>query len=243
MNLPSLSTLDQQRFGVVTAKYNLQAGDSIDGALAWCAAQNVAMLIVRCDSKMLAQVQRLEQAGCRLMDTLVYYRKTRLDDTVPALPEGYRSRLAVAADGDAVEALAGRTFAGYLGHYHADPRLAAGDADLVYSSWAGSSCRSAAVADAVILIESAGEIAAFATLKVHDDKQFEGVLFGVSPDHQGKRLYATLMQLAQQWGRARAYTEMLVSTQLTNLAVQKVWCRQGFEPASSLYTFHRWFDH
>jgi hypothetical protein len=24
--------------------------------------------------------------------------------------------------------------------------------------------------------------------------------------------------------------------------VQKVWCRQGFEPSKSYYTFHKWFD-
>jgi hypothetical protein len=33
---------------------------------------------------------------------------------------------------------------------------------------------------------------------------------------------------------------MVVSTQITNLAVQKVWVRQGFELTGSYYTFHLW---
>ena len=35
---------------------------------------------------------------------------------------------------------------------------------------------------------------------------------------------------------------MVLSTQVTNLAVQKVWSRLGFEPSRSYYTFHLWFD-
>jgi hypothetical protein len=34
---------------------------------------------------------------------------------------------------------------------------------------------------------------------------------------------------------------MVISTQVTNVAVQKVWCRVGFEPANSYYTLHKWF--
>jgi hypothetical protein len=34
---------------------------------------------------------------------------------------------------------------------------------------------------------------------------------------------------------------MLISTQITNVAVQKVWTRLGFEPSRSYYTFHKWF--
>lgn len=244
MTEPILSPLDRQRFGIVTAKYQLADGAAIDIAAIeqWCAAQQVQLLIARCDSNALAAVQLLEAAGCRLMDTLVYYRKQGLDAEVAPLAAPYRSRLATAADGDAVAALAARTFAGYMGHYHADARLARVDADLVYSSWAGNACGDRQLADAVILIEADDRLAAFATVKLHDARQFEGVLFGVDPDDQGKRLYAALMQLAQQWGAARGCTQMLVSTQLTNLAVQKVWCRQGFEPSGSLYTLHKWFE-
>ncbi|SEO21197.1 Ribosomal protein S18 acetylase RimI [Duganella sp. CF517] len=238
----ALSDIDRQRFGVTVAKTTLAGGDAVAAVMDWCADAAVALLIARCPTTELALAQRLEQAGCFLTDTLVYYRKQAVDAGAAPLPDGYSTRLATPADADAVERLAGATFAGYLGHYHTDARLRAADADLVYSSWAASSCRSPAVADAVVLIEHAGGIVAFATLKTLADDRFEGVLFGVHPAHQGKRLYQALMRLAQQWGGARALATMVVSTQVTNVAVQKVWCRQGFEPSDSFYTFHKWFD-
>jgi GNAT superfamily N-acetyltransferase len=238
----SLSDIDRQRFGVVTAKATLDGSEPVPEVMQWCGAHGVQMLIARCASTELAQVQQLEQAGCFLTDTLVYFLKRHIAQQDVALPEGYTTRLATAADAEAVGALAGLTFEGYFGHYHVDPRLDKRDADLVYSSWAANSCGNPAVADAVVLIEHGGQIAAFATLKVHSSLEFEGVLFGVHPGHQGKRLYHALMQLAQNWARGRDIAHMIVSTQITNLSVQKVWCRQGFEPSKSYYTFHKWFD-
>ncbi|UGQ45487.1 GNAT family N-acetyltransferase [Massilia endophytica] len=236
-----LSALDQQRFGIVTAKANLEAEDSAAAVKAWCAQNGVRMLIARCSTSHLALVQQLEQAGAFLTDTLVYYRRREIAAQQVALPPGYRWRLAQPGDAEAVEILAGRTFEGYFGHYHSDPKLNRADADAVYAQWAGNSCRSTAVASAVLLIEHDSGIVAFATLKDLGQQEFEGVLFGVHPEHQGQRLYHALMQLAQNWAAERDFRSMVVSTQINNLSVQKVWCRQGFEPSSSYYTFHQWF--
>jgi len=46
---------------------------------------------------------------------------------------------------------------------------------------------------------------------------------------------------ALRWFEARGRSRMLISTQITNVAVQKVWIRLGFEPSKSYYTFHKWF--
>lgn len=238
----ALSEIDRQRFGVTVAKAALAGDEPVAELLRWCAAAGAELLIARCPTTELALVQQLEQAGAFLTDTLVYFRKQDIAAAAVTLPAGYRTRLATPADADAVERLSAATFAGYYGHYHVDPRLNRADADLVYSSWAASSCRSAAVADAVVLIEHGDQIVAFATLKTLEAQQFEGVLFGVDPGHQGKRLYHALMQLAQNWALDQGHAHMLVSTQITNLSVQKVWCRQGFEPSKSYYTFHQWFD-
>jgi GNAT superfamily N-acetyltransferase len=237
----NLSPLDQQRFGVVTAKAALQDGDSATAVADWCHAQAVQLLVARCPTTAGALAQQLEQGGAFLCDTLLYYTRKTLQPQAPALPQGYGWRLATAADADAVERLARLTFRGYAGHYHADPRLADATCDLVYADWAANSCRSTAVADAVIVLESADGLVAFATLKERGTPLFEGVLFGVHPQHQGRGLYQALMQLAQHWGSKHGFGAMTVSTQVVNLAVQKVWCRLGFEPSGSYYTFHQWF--
>lgn len=240
MNI-SLSAIDKMRFGVTTAKVQLEGQEQVPEINAWCEDNAVELLIARCRCDDIALVQQLEKDGFFLTDTLVYYRSKVLTATDAILKDGYSTRVATAGDAEAVEALAKITFAGYTGHYHADARLATVNADAVYSSWAASSCGSANVADQVILVEHGTKIVAFATVKKVKTYMMEGVLFGVSPDHQGRSLYNALMLLAQNWGIDHDFKQMIVSTQVTNLAVQKVWCRQGFEPFKSFYTFHKWF--
>jgi GNAT superfamily N-acetyltransferase len=237
----SLSPLDLERFGVATAKAALQAQDSAAGVAAWCRAQAVRMLIARVPTSAVTLVQQLEQQGAFLTDTLLYYSRKQLSPQAAELPDGYRWRLASATDADAVATLAALTFTGYAGHYHADPRLDPATADAVYADWAANSCRHPQVATAVLLIEHGGQLVAFATLQDRSNGLLEGVLFGVHPEHQGRRLYQALMQQAQHWGHEHGFSAMTVSTQVVNLAVQKVWCRLGFEPSSSYYTFHQWF--
>ncbi|MYM85340.1 GNAT family N-acetyltransferase [Duganella sp. FT50W] len=236
----ALSPLDHERFGVITAKATLTTADSAPAAGAWCRAHGAQMLIARVPTTAVTLVQQLERQGAFLTDTLLYYSRKPLTATAAALPDGYHWRLATAADADAVATLAALTFTGYAGHYHADDRLDPAAADAVYADWAANSCRHTQVADAVLLIEHDGRLVAFATLKDRGAALLEGVLFGVHPDHQGRKLYQALMQQAQHWGSAHGFTAMTVSTQVVNLAVQKVWCRLGFEPSSSYYTFHQW---
>lgn len=237
----SLSESDKQRFGIVTAKVNLDADDDLSAVLAWCAENSTEMLIARVPTDQIALVQAMETAGFFLTDALVYFRKKKIVDEPINLPEGYSWRAANSDDSAAVGALAGTTFGGYSGHYHADLKLNKLDCDRVYTSWAANSCRDKQLADTVILITKEQEIAAFATMKQAGGYMCEGVLSGVSPVHQGKSLYQALLGIAQNWAIGQSYTQMIVSTQVTNLTVQKAWCRQGFEPHKSFYTFHKWF--
>jgi ribosomal protein S18 acetylase RimI-like enzyme len=239
----ALSELDYQRFGQVTAKVEVGPEDEVDGLLANCVEQGVQLLIARCSARDLAKVQEMERLGFFLADTLVYYRKKKIQRSLQ-LRDGFSVRAARPGDAREVEALAARSFKGYFGHYHADPRLGREQCDQVYSSWAANSCRGGEFCSHVILITSnpKGDIAAFATLKRHEDSEFEGVLFGVDPAYQGKGLYSHLLDLSQQWGIENGFTRMVVSTQVTNVTVQKAWCRQGFEPYRSSYTLHKWFD-
>jgi ribosomal protein S18 acetylase RimI-like enzyme len=69
----------------------------------------------------------------------------------------------------------------------------------------------------------------------------EGLLFGVAPEGQGIGVGRSLMLNGLELCKKKQARRMLISTQVTNVAVQRVWCRVGFEPAYSYYTFHRWF--
>lgn len=237
-----LSEIDRVRFGHVTAKARLDGGDTASNLLLSAQRLGAKLVIVRISTKNTSLAQDLESNSAQLTDTLVYYRKSNINTYSISLPNGYTHRLAKHEDAEAVEKLAAEAFVEYTGHYHADRRLARKDCNLVYSSWARQSCTDKSVADDVLLICYANEIAAFATLKKFDNLAFDGVLFCVSPKYRNNGLHLTLMKLSQNWGVDNRLIAMITSTQITNTTAQKNWCRVGMEPSESFYTFHIWID-
>jgi hypothetical protein len=238
----NLSSIDRERFGINIAKVNIDAGDSIEQLCSKAQFLNVQLLIVRMPTEQIALAQDIESKGAFLADTLVYFQKKKIDKYECILPLGYQLSEAEPGDADDVGQAAAESFKGYYGHYHADRFLNREDCDAVYSSWAKNSCKKEGLADKVLLIKKGNEIAAFATLKTVNTIDFEGVLFGVTPSHQGKGLYLTLMQQSQNWGLQNGKRRLLTSTQINNVTVQKSWCRVGMEPLNSFYTFHLWMD-
>jgi hypothetical protein len=96
------------------------------------------MLIARCRTEDLSVAQQLEEAGARLMDTLVYFARP-LDPGEPGELGAFPVR-SWAGEADEVRKVAAEAFHGYSGHYHADRRLAPASCDEVYASWAYRSC-------------------------------------------------------------------------------------------------------
>jgi len=237
----ALSQIDHDRFGIVTARAPDVAAATVGEVLAFCRANDVRMLIARCGTADLAAAQALEAAGGRLMDTLVYWSRKLDGSDLPGHSCKVTIRPVRPGDETEVQAVARETFRGYTGHYHADPRLDRTRCDEVYASWAERSCVSRDVAGEVLVADD-GRVAGFATLRMNDAEEGEGVLFGVAERSQGAGIYRAFMVEGMRWCRARGASRMVVSTQVTNLAVQKVWSRLGFEPSRSYYTFHLWFD-
>lgn len=240
--LAALSPLDEERFGVRTAKAFAVTAARLPAVLEFCRARAVRLLIARCRADDLEAAQAMERAGFLLMDTLVYY----VLDLGVAHPGRTGSDVLVrplaAGEAAAVEAIAAAAFRGYAGHYHADPRLDRERCDAVYTSWARRSCEQREVADAVLVAERAGRLIGFATLKAADAEVGEGVLFGVAPAAQGTGVYGALTDASIAWWRTRGARRMRVSTQLGNVAVQRAWVHRGFVLERAVYTFHRWFD-
>ena len=240
MNI-SLSELDETRFGVVTAKANLDGQDNLANVTRWCVEKGVEFLIARIPVEDVYLVQDMESSGFFLTDTLIFYKNAQVNESPCNSPEGYSWRLATERDAGEVGILSEKIFNNYHGHYHADRKLNKSDCDSVYSSWAVNSCLNKNFCDAMIIIEFRTAIVGFLTVKTVGHEICEIVLNGVDPNFQNKGLYALLISLAKKWALERQLKAVIVSTQLNNLAVQKVWCRQGFEPYKSFYTFHKWF--
>lgn len=238
----NLSKLDHLRFRIITAKAKIDGEDSVEELISKFKILNAELAIIRLPTQCIQLAQDLEKAGAILTDTLVYYQRKKIALFEINLPTGYLACFATSDDAAKVEAIALESFKGYSGHYHADTRLCKEDCDAVYSSWAKNSCTQENLADEVLLIKCNEEIAAFATLKKINTIDYEGILFGVAPDHQGKGLYLNLMQLSCNWGMKNNMRRLLTSTQITNITVQKNWSRIGMEPLNSFYTFHLWMN-
>jgi GNAT superfamily N-acetyltransferase len=66
------------------------------------------------------------------------------------------------------------------------------------------------------------------------------LLNGVAPEFQRRGIYAALFREIGCRARLQGAAEVLVSTQLANVAPQKVWTRAGLALDHALYTFHWW---
>jgi len=237
----AISEPDTRRFGMpyVRAK-NLTAGD-LAAVLDYCRRHDAGICVARCSTGDFAAAHALEAAGFRLMDTLVYYRLELKGAAIPERALALPIRTARPAESAAVGRLAAAAFASYFSHYHADPRFDRRKVDEVFIDWAARSCADKAVADEVFVAAAGEELGAFATMRRNDAEEGEGVLFAVHPRHQSKGIYRDLMISGMQWCAERGCRRMVVSTQINNYAVQRVWTRLGFLTYESFYTFHKWF--
>jgi hypothetical protein len=238
----SLSPIDEERFGIQTARASVSSPEEIMQVLDFCQKNQVIFLIARCPVSELFTVQHMEQQRFLLMDTLVYYVRRLAKPPIPEDHNSSRVRFIRPGDEKEVQEIAAQSFQGYKGHYHADPRLNQELCDEAYVSWAVRSCTSRDVAHEVLVAEIDGRLAGFATLRRNNDEDGEGVLYGVAPWAQGRGVYRSFMVQSMEWGKTQGLKRMLYSTQITNVAVQKVWVRVGAEISHAYYTFHKWFD-
>jgi GNAT superfamily N-acetyltransferase len=237
-----LSQIDTERFGFITVRANIISTANLAEFDRFCYKNAVQLSIVRVDTSHLDVVQAMEVSGYRLMDTLIYYAFNYARKTIPDDSSTYLIRPIQPDDLEEVVAIATGSFKGYYGHYHADPRLSDDKCDEVYIDWASKSVSSRKIANEVLVVVDDNQLNGFATLRTNNAEEGEGVLFGVAPHAQGQGVYQTMMIHGMKWCQEQGSSRMVVSTQITNIAVQKVWARLGFEMDHSYYTLHKWFD-
>lgn len=234
------SRLDSHRFGLRVFRGNVDAVD--DRALfSEIVGNAVDLAIVRTPAGAGGNLHRLGRYGMHPIhaDTLVYYQAALAEYT----PKPLRNvdlvfSEALPSDAAELEMLVARTFDGYRSHYHANPQL---DRDLIlagYTQWA-SSYLAPANGRVTWIARRLGKLVAFACCS-HEDagEECEGILYGVHPDHAGGGLYGDLIRFTQARYRELGCHTMKVSTQIWNLAVQKVWAREGFSLSGAYDTFH-----
>ncbi len=237
-----LSAIDEERFGIRTAKAFHVSAVTLPAVIGFCQAQGVALLIARCSTSELTAAQAMEQHGFFLTDTLVYYSRSLLKPLIPEDTGQVQVRPVRPGEEEAVRNVAASAFQGYLGHYHADGRLDRAKCDEVYPDWAFRSCVFRQVAQEVLVAEVDGAIAGFATVRLNSPEESEGLLAGVAEGARSQGVYRALLLERMRWSLSQGATRTLVSTQVANASVQRQWTRLGYQPSHSYYTFHKWFS-
>jgi ribosomal protein S18 acetylase RimI-like enzyme len=242
MSLVAMSQIDEERFGIRTARCsNIKLAD-LPHVIDFCMTNGVKLLIARCLTSDLETAQALEREGFFLTDVLVYYSRDLLKTPIPEDICDVKVRPFIPGDEKAIKIIAERAFQGYMGHYHADPRLDRKKCDEVYVSWAERSCLYREVADQVFVAVDGEKILGFNAVRMKNHEESEWILVGVDPSAQRRGIYRSLLINAMLWSLSKGAKCMIASTQVQNIAAQKVWVRLGFEPLLSYYTFHKWFD-
>lgn len=237
-----LSSIDEKRFGVRTARANDITLEGFPQVIQFCREQNVVLLIARTPTVDIKVAQAMEGEGFLLMDTLVYYARG-LDDHVFIEYDGDVSPRPIrSGEEEQVKRVAEASFAGYAGHYHADQRLPREQSDQVYPSWAYNLCINRSKNQEVFVVDVNDEIAGFGVFRMNSPAEGEGVLFGVSPDLHRKGIYRSILIAGINWCSQKKANRIISSTQITNLASQRAWIGLGFVPTNAYYTFHKWFE-
>jgi GNAT superfamily N-acetyltransferase len=195
------------------------------------------LAIVRVPTAELALVGQLfALPGARLCDCLVEFTRDNRRVGPPSAIQNAGFEIVDFAKSDLglLDDMVGRIFASYENHYSRNPRLASFSLVDSYREWARGFVD---VVDRRCLLATIDQIpAAIATVKTTEPT--EGVLYGVLPEFQGRGLYHDLIRATVNDFVGAGSPLTVVSTQLENRAVQVVWIKEGFRPASSWYTVH-----
>ena len=235
--------LETARFGVVCAKLDPSDPRSRDLNKVNRNARRdaVRLLTVRVDVSDLDFLHQLETDGFQLMDTLVYYERSL--DNLPAAPpiaDEVEIRCGRPEDAVGVEAIARMAFEGYLGHYHADPRLDNEAATEGYAEWSRSFATNCNAEDSLMVATLSGELCGFMAFSTNETVDLK--LSGIDQRVRRKGLYAALFFAALKSAKSTGSIRAMTSTQINNYPVQRVWSRFGFVHERSFYTLHKWFD-
>jgi RimJ/RimL family protein N-acetyltransferase len=237
-----ISDIDEERFGIRTARVVGVTTGSLSSILEFCKKEQVKLLIARCNMADLETAQSMEREGFLLMDTLVYYTRDLTRQQVPADNGVAHFRPIRIDEEEEMISVAKESFRGYFGHYHADQRLDDNKCNDVYVDWARKACASRGSDENFLVAEMAGRIVAFGVFRINNPDEGELFLGGIHPDFQGQGIYLSFLCRAMDWCLSKNAKRIIISTQLNNIAVQKVLTRFGFEISRGYYTYHKWFD-
>ena len=171
--------------------------------------------------------------GFALVDTNVQLTLSNRTSNDSRLSVPGFSRFATLDDEQSVRAIAASPF--IYDRFHTDPRFSSETANSIKANWAGNYF-SGARGDWMVVAEFAGEVTGFLQLLSSPDKNLVIDLIAVAASHQGKGIARDM--IAYAGNNCLPGNDMLVGTQLANVASLAFYQKLGFEIRSSAHMLH-----
>jgi predicted acetyltransferase len=236
----SFSKADSDRFHLslhrgVSEEFNLL------GLNQYIAANNPDMLILRYAAETIEKHYLLKELNYDLLfaDALVYYDVNL--KKLEAKPFRNVLQFVEVQEGDLgkLREIVPIIFKEYKNHYFSNPALSKEYILEGYIEWASNYVNSKQPDRKSWLVYKEDTLIGFATCAMYaNDNSCEGVLYGVHPEFAGGGVYTDIIRFTQNYFKEAGYDKMIVSTQIQNYAVQKVWQKEGFLISKAYYTYH-----
>lgn len=203
---------------------------------------SVDLAIIRVPVESIHNLYRLENLNIPYIvaDTLVYY-KVGLSDypTNPIVNKDIEFIECTEKNVAELRKLVTEIFQEYHNHYFSNPYLNRNDILEGYIEWANNYIRTIKKDRFVFLVKKQNNYIAFLTCSISFEKnEGEIVLNGVLSSESGKKIYSDMIRFIQSYMKNLGIKRMIISTQVHNYAVQKVWMREGFRMYSACNTVH-----
>lgn len=237
-----LREAESQLFGVRIASLRLTSDAAIDQSIDAARAGGVDLAVARVDVSDRAQIRDLERRGAALCDTLVTYARAT-ESTSTSSPNEIRQ--ARATDGDALAQVAAEAFTRFVGHWHADRRLAPELADQLYVRWTRDLLRNAGDRAPLFVAcdtDNDTPVAFLALAILHHSSLASVPLTAVAPASRGRGLLGHLLSHAMRHLHQLGVRTLEYETQLDNWGAQRTITRAGFYPVRARHTFHLWLS-
>jgi hypothetical protein len=131
--------------------------------------------------------------------------------------------------------LARSAFSDYGSHYRANPRFDVAAIAPGYAEWA--SVQVEASESDVLVVSQQGVDVAFVAMH-RSRRRSEITLSGVPQVARGRGAYRASMAVAETSAAEHGHDSLVISTQVHNTVVQRVWADRGYLPVHAFETVH-----
>ncbi len=233
------SAPESKRFGFKIYRGNLLDID-INNIRKIIADGKADILILRLPAETKNEHYKLLETGFPVFhcDTLVYYFCSLNAIQVQALRNSLSFDIVTPATADMLDGLVENIFADYKNHYFSNPVF---KRELIihgYQEWAGTFLHEVDNSKFLWLVKLQNEVIGFAMCSINNENTCEGVLYGVKSEFSGRGVYSDIIRFTQKYFKDMGMKKMIVSTQIQNYSVQKVWVKEGFNLKNAFDTYH-----